>query len=217
MKKLAILVTALFNLTVISYCQDSITVKVLVGTSTNLDSYAAKATTDSMRTNIYSALNGKQAAGSYALAATTDSMRTNVYAGLNGRATTATTDSMRTNIYGALNGKQAAGNYVTLAGSEVVTGKTFGAFNFAVDAQSNDSYVVSLSPAPAGYTTGMVVIFKANTANTTGCSINVNGLGSKTIVKRVNTTLATGDILAGMFCYLVYDGTNFVIMNPVVN
>jgi len=88
---------------------------------------------------------------------------------------------------------------------------------FAADAQANDSYVITLSPAPASYTTGMMIVFKANTANTTGCTINVNGLGAKTIVKRVSTTPATGDILANMFCWLVYDGTNFVILNPVVN
>ena len=88
---------------------------------------------------------------------------------------------------------------------------------FGTDAGANDSYVITASPVPASYTTGMVVMFKANTQNTTACSINVNGLGVKNIVKRVNTTPATGDILALMFCMLVYDGTNFVLLNPVVN
>lgn len=88
---------------------------------------------------------------------------------------------------------------------------------FGTDAGANDSYVITASPVPGSYTTGMMVVFKANTSNTTGCSINVNGLGAKTIVKRVNTTPATGDILALMFCWLVYDGTNFVLLNPVVN
>jgi hypothetical protein len=88
---------------------------------------------------------------------------------------------------------------------------------FGIDAGANDSYVITASPVPASYTAGMMVMFKANTANTTGCTINVNSLGVKNIVKRVSTTPATGDILALMFCWLVYDGTNFVILNPVVN
>ena len=88
---------------------------------------------------------------------------------------------------------------------------------YAADAGANDSYVITLSPAPASYTTGMMIVFRANTANTTGCTINVNGLGVVNIVKRVNTTLATGDILAQMFCWLVYNGSAFVILNPVVN
>ena len=88
---------------------------------------------------------------------------------------------------------------------------------FGADAGANDSYVITASPIPSAYTTGMMIVFKAATANTTGCTINVNGLGVKTIVKRVSTTPATGDILQNMFCWLVYDGTNFVLLNPVVN
>lgn len=90
-------------------------------------------------------------------------------------------------------------------------------YHTGLDAGANDSYVVTLSPVPTSLTTGMIVIFRANTANTTGCTINVNGLGVTNIVKRVSTTPATGDILAQMFCMLVYNGTNFVILNPVVN
>lgn len=101
----------------------------------------------------------------------------------------------------------------------LITGKvvTQGAFNYAADNAVNDSYTITLSPAPTAYVTGMYVCFKATNANTTGCSLNVNGLGAKTMVKRVSTTMATGDILAGMLCMCVYDGTNFVLMNPVVN
>ena len=88
---------------------------------------------------------------------------------------------------------------------------------FGTDAQANDSYAVTTSPVPPSYTTGMMIVFRANTANTTGCTINVNGLGVVNIVKRVSTTLATGDILAQMFCWLVYNGSAFVILNPVVN
>lgn len=88
---------------------------------------------------------------------------------------------------------------------------------FGLDAGSNDTYVITASPVPASYTQGMVVIFRANTANTTGCTINVNSLGAVSILKRVSTTMATGDILSQQFCMLVYNGTAFIIMNPVVN
>lgn len=98
-----------------------------------------------------------------------------------------------------------------------LTNKTMGAFNAALDAGANDSYVITLSPAPAAYTTGMIIIFRANTVNTGAASINVNGLGVRTIVKRVNTVLANADIPALQWCMLVYDGTNFVLLNPVVN
>jgi hypothetical protein len=91
---------------------------------------------------------------------------------------------------------------------------TAGAINYAADAQASDTYVITLDPVPAAYQTGMQVIFKANTANTGAASLNVNSLGAKTIVKAVSTALANNDILAGMFCTVVYDGTNFVLMNP---
>jgi hypothetical protein len=105
---------------------------------------------------------------------------------------------------------------LSLSGKLLVTGATThqGAVNYAADGQASDTYVITLDPAPAAYTTGMQIIFKANTANTGAATLNVNGLGAKTIVKAVSTTLANNDILASMLCLCVYDGTNFVLMNP---
>lgn len=69
-----------------------------------------------------------------------------------------------------------------------------------VDAGSNDTYVVTLSPSPAAYVVGDHLRFFANTVNTGAASINVNGLGALTLVKiagGITTTLANGDIPAG--------------------
>jgi hypothetical protein len=89
-----------------------------------------------------------------------------------------------------------------------------GVTNYAADAQANDTYVITLAPVPAAYVAGMALYFKANTANTTDATLNVNALGAKAIVKGVSTALSSNDILAGMMCHVVYDGTNFVLMNP---
>lgn len=97
------------------------------------------------------------------------------------------------------------------------TGLQHNAEKYAADAGANDTYVITLSTAPTSYTDGMVVYFKANTANTGAATINVNGLGAKTIVKGVNTTLADGDIAALSFNTLIYDGINFVLQNPIAN
>ncbi len=91
---------------------------------------------------------------------------------------------------------------------------TVGAINYAADAGSTDDYAITLAPALAAYQTGIEIRFKAATANTGAATLNVNGLGAKTIVKAVSTTLANNDILANMYCVVVYDGTNFVLMNP---
>lgn len=85
---------------------------------------------------------------------------------------------------------------------------------YAADAGSNDTYAITLSPAPNAYVTGQTFTFKANTVNTGAATLNVNGLGAKTIVKGVNTTLADADIAANQLCHVKYDGTNFVLLNP---
>ena len=100
------------------------------------------------------------------------------------------------------------------AGADGQAATTIGPRNYGVDAGSTDAYAITLSPALTAYAAGLQIIFKAATANTGAASLNVNGLGAKTIVKAVSTTLSDNDILANMLCVVVYDGTNFVLMNP---
>jgi hypothetical protein len=86
---------------------------------------------------------------------------------------------------------------------------------YAADAGANDTYTITLSPVPTAYTTGMVVHFKANTANTGAATLNVNSLGAKTIKKDVSVDLDTGDILANQLLTVIYDGTNFQVISPL--
>ena len=90
--------------------------------------------------------------------------------------------------------------------------------SYVADTGAANAYVATLVPALASYTAGTLVQFKANNANTTTSTVNVNGLGVKTIKKLGGATdLASGDIAAGMVVSLEYDGTNFVMLNPVAN
>jgi hypothetical protein len=90
---------------------------------------------------------------------------------------------------------------------------------FAIDGSaSSTAYTATLSPVPASLTNGMVVRVKIGLANTTTTpTLNVNGLGAKTIVKGVSTALATSDISAGQYCTFIYDSTNtvWVLQSPV--
>lgn len=88
-----------------------------------------------------------------------------------------------------------------------------GAEIFGADAGATDAYAISLTPAITSYVTGQMVNFTANTANTGAATLNVNGLGAKTIKKQYNQDLATGDILAGQIVTVVYDGTNFELQS----
>ena len=93
-----------------------------------------------------------------------------------------------------------------------------GGFCYGAGAGSATVYTLTLNPALTAYTVGQIIIMKAVAANTgAGPTLNVNALGAKTIVKRVSTALAAGDIALNKFCLLVYDGTNFVLLNPTVN
>lgn len=88
--------------------------------------------------------------------------------------------------------------------------------NYIADSGAANAYVAILTPALAAYTAGVLVQFKATNANTTASTVNVNGLGVKTIKKGGGATdLASGDIAAGMIVQLEYDGTNFIMLNPV--
>lgn len=95
------------------------------------------------------------------------------------------------------------------------TGSIHNAEKYAADSGVADAMVVTLSPVPTSLTAGMIVYVKAKYANaTTTPTINVNGLGAKTIVKAVSTALLAGDIQANQFITLVYDGANFILQNP---
>ncbi len=90
--------------------------------------------------------------------------------------------------------------------------------NYIADTGAANAYVATLVPAIASYVAGQRVEFKATFANTTTSTLNVNGLGVKTIKKLGGATdLASGDIVAGMVVEVEYDGTNFMMLNPVAN
>ncbi len=87
--------------------------------------------------------------------------------------------------------------------------------NYAASVAGTDTYAVTLAPVPTAYTTGMIVTFKADVANTGAATLNVNALGAKSIVKNVSLALNDNDIRANQFVTVVYDGTNFQITNIV--
>lgn len=83
---------------------------------------------------------------------------------------------------------------------------------YAASSAGTDDYIITLSPVPTGYTSGMLVNIKTDVANTGPATINVNSLGAKSIKRRGSEDLATGDIAAGQIVSLIYDGTNFQLL-----
>lgn len=117
-----------------------------------------------------------------------------------------------TNAGGTSNFLRADGTYATPvigAGSNT---------NYIQDSGVANAYVATLIPALGAYAAGVIVEFRATNANTGASTVNVSGLGVKSIFKlNGSTALATSDIAAGQIVTLRYDGTNFQMLSPVAN
>jgi hypothetical protein len=62
---------------------------------------------------------------------------------------------------------------------------------------------------------GVLISFIPNLANTaTTPTLAVNGLAATTIVKGTSTALASGDLALNTLAFVVYNGTNFQLINP---
>ena len=101
--------------------------------------------------------------------------------------------------------------------TKVLGSVLIGNLNFAADAQVNDTYVITLSPIPAAYSTGMMIVFTATTANTGACTVNVNALGAKSLKSLHDQDPPDNYIEAGSVVMAVYDGTNFQMIQPDTN
>jgi hypothetical protein len=99
-----------------------------------------------------------------------------------------------------------------------INGKTTtnGSLNYGADVTATDDYVVSI-PGITQYVAGMMITFKANTANTTACSVNVNSLGAIGLKMKHDQDPTTNYIEAGSIVMAVYDGTFFQMMQPAAN
>lgn len=85
---------------------------------------------------------------------------------------------------------------------------------YGADTGAANAYVVTLSPAPSGYVAGMQVLVKVANTNAGGAStINVNALGAKAI-QYAGAALVAGTLVAGLIYGIVYDGTQFQLLNP---
>ncbi len=85
--------------------------------------------------------------------------------------------------------------------------------DYVADTGAADAYVIAPSPAITAYAVGQKFTFKAANANTGTSTINVNGLGAKTIKINVTEDLPAGAILQDQIVELVYDGTNMQMVS----
>ncbi|HCF71936.1 MAG TPA: hypothetical protein DER33_10220 [Syntrophomonas sp.] len=76
---------------------------------------------------------------------------------------------------------------------------------------SANTYTATLNPALTSYAEGVAIAVKINVANTGASTININGLGAKSIRDPRGNTLPAGKVTAGSIYTLRYNGTNFIL------
>jgi hypothetical protein len=75
------------------------------------------------------------------------------------------------------------------------------------------AYVLTYIGAPTGYTKGEIYRFWAHIQNTGAATININGLGAKSIISRHGAALTVGQIKANKVVEIVYNGTAFELLS----
>lgn len=88
-------------------------------------------------------------------------------------------------------------------------------FTYATTGGVADAYTLTVTPAINALAAGQVVIGKIHAVNTGASTINVSGLGVKTIKKANDQDLEAGDLEVNQIVILGYDGTNFQLLSPV--
>lgn len=92
--------------------------------------------------------------------------------------------------------------------------RAWGSDFIADDTGSANTVTVSFTPAITAYSTKALVAAKIKETNTGPATINIDGVGAKTIKKHGTEALEAGDLVAGKVSLFAYDGTNFQLLNP---
>ena len=81
---------------------------------------------------------------------------------------------------------------------------------------SANAYVLTPTTALTAYVAGLTARVVLSFTNTGAATLNISGLGAKSIKDQAGTALVANAMVSGQEADLVYDGTNFVLLNPAV-
>lgn len=82
---------------------------------------------------------------------------------------------------------------------------------YLIDSGTANAKVVELQSNPTNYVEGMAISFKNKIQNTGAVTININGLGTKPIVKANGNPLTSGNLKVNSVYTLRYNGTSFIL------
>lgn len=112
--------------------------------------------------------------------------------------------------------------YVNVAGTDETHATNIkqirdgGFFVGADNSSSANAYAITLTPAPAAYTTNMIVMFKVPTglSNTGACTLDCNSLGAKSIKSGDGGNPGANELYTGNYAWCQYNGTDFQLIFP---
>jgi hypothetical protein len=78
-----------------------------------------------------------------------------------------------------------------------------------------NTITVSVDALVVAYVTGLPISVKVANPNTAATTINVNGIGNANVTRGSGTPLFANDVQGGYIALLVYDGTEFQLLNPL--
>ena len=132
---------------------------------------------------------------------------------------TALTDSLTANGEKTWAANQKAGTYKVTglgAGSASTDSVNLGqvqaqAYAWLTSVSGTDTITASASPAITAYADGQTFRFIPANTNTGAATINISGVGAKSLTKSDGSALAASDLVAGAIYEIVYDGTKFQV------
>jgi len=86
--------------------------------------------------------------------------------------------------------------------------------NSLITVTGTNTLTGTATPVLTGYTTGQQFTFVVANANTGAVTLNIDGNGAKNVLKNGSQPLGSGDLQTGKVAALVYDGTQFQLLNP---
>jgi len=88
-----------------------------------------------------------------------------------------------------------------------------GTATYLTSVSGTNTITATASFGMTAYVTGQVFSFVSAGANTGACTLNINSIGAKAIVKTDGSALVSGDVASGGAVQVIYDGTNFQLLN----
>jgi hypothetical protein len=88
------------------------------------------------------------------------------------------------------------------------------AFTFLTSPAGTNTITATAALGMSAYVTGQRFFFVAAASNTGAVTLNINAIGAKSVTKNGTTALVSGDIAINAVVQVVYDGTQFQLLNP---